>query len=87
MKKEAVHTIEKHIKKVEMLIEVCKENNELLLADELSLMLDEMRTMISSCGSSKNEVPCVNKHNVTRFLIVLKMIHEVFTHFFNGSSE
>ncbi|WP_434998237.1 hypothetical protein ACRQTN_05200 [Pectobacterium brasiliense] len=82
MKKETVHTIEKTIIKIEVLIEVCKKNNESIISDELSSIQDELREMLSNSESSKIKGSCVNIDYVTRVLNIMKLIHDVYTRFF-----
>ena len=82
VKKETVHTIEKTISIIEVLIEVCKKHNELIILDELYSIQEELREALTDSESSKINTSCMNIDYVTRTLTVLKLVHDIYTRYF-----
>ncbi len=82
MKKQIVHTIEKTIISLEILIEVCKKNNENIISAELSSIKEELKTILNEDHDQKIKSSGAMIDNCARVLTVLKLIQDIYTRFF-----
>lgn len=82
MKKQIVHTIEKTIISLEILIEVCKKNNENIISAELSSIKEELKTILNEDHDQKIKSSGAMLDSFTRVLTVLKLIQDIYTRFF-----
>ncbi|MBS0850001.1 hypothetical protein [Citrobacter sp. JGM124] len=87
MKKQIVHTIEKTIISLEILMEVCKKNNEHIISAELSSIKEELKTILNEDHDQKIKSSGAMIANWARVLAFLKLIQDIYTHFFDGSSK
>lgn len=82
MKKQIVHTIEKTIIKLEILIEVCKKNNEHIISAELSSIKEELKTILNEDHDQKIKISGAMIDKCTRVLTFLKLIQDIYTRLF-----